>query len=283
MNYVTSKRGRCGATGSPWVALLFCCFLFAPGMLQAASNAIVFQSTDTPPFWSPSLPDNGVGGAMLKLLSANAGVPYEIEYLPVKRFRNSEATYIVGDPDILIKAKQRVILPIGVFRSAFFYYKPHHEVIEFHSLKDLQGHTLGVLRGTLEDKDYFIRNGILVEESDSAESLLRKLKRGRIDFCILVRSAGQYMIRQLFPEEQAGFASVEIPGSVRPITLMFDITDPQGRLVAQRYRQVLDQTLNSPQYHAILENFYGKGNIPPDRVEQLKKFEQFYASDWDSN
>lgn len=220
---------------------------------------------------------------MLKLLSVNAGVPYEIEYLPVKRFRNSEATYIVGDPDILINAKRRVILPIGVFRSAFFYYKPHHEVVEFHGLKDLQGHTLGVLRGTLEDKEYFIRNSINVEESDSAESLLRKLKRGRIDFCILVGPAGQHLIKQLFPAEQAEFASIDIPGSVRPITLMIDASDPQGRLVAQRYRQVLEQTLNSPQYHAILENFYGKGNIPPDRGEQLKKFEQFYARDWDSN
>lgn len=218
---------------------------------------------------------------MLKLLSAAAGVPYSIEYLPVKRFRHSLDTYIVGDPDILTNQKRRAIFPIGLFRSAFFYYKPHHDMLDFRSQRDLQGHTLGVLRGTLEDKDYFVRNGIKVEESDSVESLLKKLKRGRIDFCILVDATGRYTIKQIFPKEQDNFVQVAIPGSIRPIAIMIDVEDPEGRSVAQRYRQVLDKTLRSREYHAILEKFYGKNNIPGDRFEQLKIFEQVYASDWD--
>lgn len=277
MTVSAATMGRCGPRA--WACLLICLALAMPGTGQAAP--IVFQSTDTPPFWSPSLPDNGVGGAMLRLLSANAGVEYAIEYLPVKRFRNSQAPYIVGDPDILLSGGQRAILPIGIFRSAFFYYKPRHDVIQFRSLNDLQGHTLGVLRGTLEDRAYFERNGIRVEESDSAESLLRKLKRGRIDFCILVRAAGTYLIRQMYPEEEARFASVDIPGTVRPIALMIDTGSPEGRQVAQRYREVLDRTLASAAYHQILEDFYGKGQVPADRIEYLKKFRQIYASDED--
>ena len=261
---------------------LLALLLATAGIARSESNPVVFQSTDTPPFWSASLPENGLGGAMLHLVSAAAGVAYSIEYLPVKRYRNSLATYIVGDPDILINQKHRVIFPIGIFRSAFFYYKPHHDVIEFKSLRDLQGHTLGVLRGTLEDKDYFVRNGINMEESDSIESLLRKLKRGRIDFCILVDTAGQYTIKQMFPAEQDNFVHVDIPGSVRPIAIMIDVDIPEGRAVAQRYRKVLDTTLRSPEYHDILEKFYGKNNIPGDRFEQLKKFEQIYASDWNN-
>lgn len=248
----------------------------------ARAENIVFQSTDTPPYWSESLPENGVGGAMLKLLSAAAGISYSIEYLPVKRYRNSEATYIVGDPDILINQKRRAIFPIGLFRSAFFYYKPHHDVIEFHSLRDLKGHTLGVLRGTLEDKSYFVSNGISVEESDSVESLLKKLKRGRIDFCILVDGTGRYTIRQLFPTEQDNFVHQVIPGSARPIAIMIDVADPAGKIIARRYRKVLDKTLKSPEYHDILVNFYGKNNIPGDRDEQLNKFIQYYANDWDN-
>lgn len=243
-------------------------------------RAVVFQSTDTPPYWSESLPENGIGGAMLQLLSANAGVPYSIEYLPVKRYRNSLATYIVGDPDILINQKPRAIFPIGLFRSAFFYYKPHHDVIEFHRLLDLKGHTLGVLRGTLEDSSYFARVGINVEESDSTESLLRKLKRGRIDFCILVEGTGRYAIGKLFPSEKDNFVYQYIPGSARPIAVMIDDSTPESKAVARRYREVLDKTLKSQKYHDILENFYGKNNIPDDRFELLNRFVQYYASTW---
>lgn len=252
------------------------------GIARAEVPPVVFQSTETPPFWSSSLPQNGLGGSMLHLLSATAGVQYSIEYLPVKRFRHSLATYIVGDPDILLNQKRRAIFPIAIFRSAFFYYKPHHDVIEFHSLRDLHGHTLGVLRGTLEDKDYFVGNGINVEESDSVESLLRKLKRGRIDFCILVDVTGWYTIRQLFPKEQDEFVQVEIPGSVRPIAVMIDVGDPEGMAVAQRYQRVLDSTLRSREYHDILKKFYGRNNIPADRFEYLRKFAQYYAIDWDN-
>lgn len=261
---------------------LFALSLATAGLARAENNPVVFQSTDTPPFWSASLPDNGMGGAILQMLSAAAGVSYSIEYLPVKRFRHSLATYIVGDPDILLNQKRRAVFPIGTFRSAFFYYKPHHDVIEFHSLRDLEGHTLGVLRGTLEDKDYFARNGIKVEENDSIESLLKKLKRGRIDFCILVDAAGQYAIKQIFPEEQDNFAMAAIPGSVRPIAIMIDVDAPEGKAVALRYRKVLDKTLRSRKYQDILEKFYGRNNVPADRLEQLKKFEQYYASDWDN-
>jgi polar amino acid transport system substrate-binding protein len=261
-------------------ALLVGVLLFL-GMAPARADLapIVFESTDTPPFWSPTLPDDGLSGSLLKLLSANAGVRYAIDYLPVKRFRQSQATFIVGDPDILMNKRARAILPFGVFRSSFFYYKPHQDVIALHSLRDLRGHTLGVLRGTIEDQAVFAENGINVEESNTVESLLRKLRQGRIDLCILVDLTGKYVIKQLFPDEAEQFVTVEIPSSVRPIAIMIDLSDPRGREVAQRYRKILDTTIASPEYRRLLERFYGVGNIPSDRLEILKRFEHYYESD----
>ncbi|MDD5268060.1 MAG: ABC transporter substrate-binding protein [Methylococcales bacterium] len=281
---LAASTKSCGkaACGDAAFALLFLLLLAAAGIVRAGNTPVVFQSTETPPYWSEYLPENGFAGAMLKLLSADAGVEYSLEFVPVKRFRNSIATYMVGDPELLINQKHRAILPIGLFRSAFFYYKPHHETIEFRNLRGLQGYTLGVLRGTLEDKDYFDKNGIKVEESDSVESLLKKLKRGRIDFCILVNGTGTYWIKQIFPEEQDNFVKVVIPGSYRPIAIMIDVDVPEGKDIAARYRFVLDKTLRSRKYHDILENFYGKNNIPGERFDELKRFQQYYASTWDN-
>lgn len=262
--------------------VLLVLMLTGAGIAGADNKPIVFQSTDTPPYWSANLPDNGLGGAILKLVSEAAKVDYSIEYLPVKRFRKSLSPYIVGDPELLIHSKRRAIFPIGLFRAAFFYYKPKHDVIRLNSPKDLRGYTLGVLRGTLEDKDYFDKYGINVEESDTVESLLRKLKKGRIDFCILVRGTGDYTIQQLFPEETAAFAKAIIPGSFRPLAMMIDLSNPEGQAAAQRYRKVLERVLHSPEYRQIIENFYGKNNIPVDFFEQLNKFLNYYASTWDN-
>ena len=262
------------------LVLFFLLFTTSTDISIAENQSVVFQSTETPPYWSPSLPNNGLGGSILQLVSSSAGIKYSIEYLPVKRFRQSQATYIVGDPALLIKDKNRAIFPIAVFHSVIFYYKPLHEKLELHSLKDLRGYTLGVLRGTLEDKDSFEKAGIKVEESDSDESLLKKLQKGRIDFCILVAGTGWYTIKQLFPGGQESFGGINIPDSARPIAIIIDKDIPEGKAVARRYRQVLDSTLRSQQYQNILEEFYGKDNIPFYRFLQLKNFEKYYSGTW---
>lgn len=245
--------------------------------LPVQAEPVVFQSTDTPPYWSPKLPDNGFGGAVLRLLSIAADVPYTIEYLPIKRFRNSDSPYLVGDPALLNHPKNRMILPFAIFRSAFLYYKPHHHVMTFKSLKDLNGYTLGVLRGTIEGKEDFVRNGVKVEESDSVESLLMKLRKGRIDFCITVAGTARYTIQQLFPDDTDSFIQVMTPSLDRPIAIMIDMDDPAARLIARRYQQVLDNTLRSEQYQILVSQFYGN-HIPNDRTEQLKKFVRYYAN-----
>ncbi|MDP2805147.1 MAG: transporter substrate-binding domain-containing protein [Gallionellaceae bacterium] len=243
---------------------------------RAETQPIVFQSTETPPFWSASLSNNGVGGSMLRLMSEAAGIPYSIDYLPVKRFRTSEASFIVGDPDIITSKTQRTVIPIGLFRLAFFYYKPHHPIMNFQGMRALRGNTMGVLRGTLEDKQIFLRNGITIEESDSNESLLRKLKRERLDFCIMVAGAGRHAIKKEFPNETENFAEYIVPDSQRPIAIMIDTSQAHGKALAKRYRNVLAATVHSRAYYEILEKHYGKNNVRDTYFTELFSFVKSY-------
>lgn len=264
-----------------YAASLFILLAAMSGAVRAESHPVVFQSTETPPFWSASMPDNGLGGALLHMLSEAAGISDSLEYLPVARFRSSLAPYIVGDPDILIYKEHRAIFPLCIFRSAFFYYRPHHEALEFHNIESLRGHTMGVLRGTLESKDYFIRHGINIEESDSNESLLKMLHKGRVDFAIMVDVAGTHTIKQIFPREQEAFAQVAIPGSARPIAVMVDLSESEGRAVARRYSQVIKKVLHRPTHREILERYLGAGNIPEDTFQILDSFIKFYEITWE--
>ncbi len=258
-------------------ALVFILLLLAPILVaRAETRPIVFHSTETPPFWAAALPNNGVGGSMLRLMSEAAGIPYSIDYLPVKRFRTSEASYLVGDPDIITSNTQRAVIPIGLFRLAFFYYKPHHPLMNFQGMRALRGNTMGVLRGTLEDKQIFLRNGITVEESDSNESLLRKLKRERLDFCIMVAGAGRYAIQKEFPGEVENFVEHIIPDSQRPIAIMIDTSQPSGKAMAKRYRAVLATTVRSAAYAEILEVHYGKNNVRDTYFSELFSFVKSY-------
>lgn len=247
----------------------------------SAENEITFISTDTPPFWSPELPGDGWAGSMLQLMSEAAGVNYRIRYLPVKRFHLSKEPFIVGDPGILKYFEHRTVFPILVFRSAFFTYSPAQQQSSSLSLSQLQGQTLGVLRGTMEDKAAFLEKGIRVEESDSVESLLRKLKGGRIDHAIMLHEAGLHLVRKLFPESEEAFVSTAIRGTERPIAIMIDPDHPEGEEIAKRYQSVLEKVLNSPVYKSRLEQHFGTGNIPSTIYDELNSFVQFYSDTWE--
>lgn len=258
-----------------FLALLVLC----SGAVRAA-EPVTFVSTVTPPFWSPDMQDDGWAGSMLKLLSDTAGVRYQIRYLPVKRFRASEEPFIVGDPNILQQVGQRAIFPISVFRSKIFTLASRHEPGHDLTLAQMRGHTLGVMRGTLEDKAAFAAQGIRIEESDSAWSLLHKLERGRVDYAIMVYEAGLHAIRELFPQREQEFVGVPVRGTVRPIAVMIDLGHPGGMDIARRYQRVLGKVLNSPDHHALLEATFGTSEVPTSFTDELNSFVEFYSVTW---
>ncbi|MDD2777045.1 MAG: transporter substrate-binding domain-containing protein [Gallionella sp.] len=250
---------------------------------HAEVGTIVFQSTETPPIWSETMTNGGMGCEILHLLSEIAGVKYAIHYLPVKRFNASTAPYLVGNPNLLTTEKNRAILPIGVFHLAYFYYRPHHDVIKIRSIEDLSGHTIGVLRGTIEDMNPFARLKIKVQESDSNETLLRMLQKGRIDVAIMVDLTGRHLIQTEFADEQHNFMRIIVPDSVRPIAIMMEMDTPNGQDIAQRYHQALRKAMHSPQYHEIMQKYYGKGTAANEAHLELTRLLDYYESTWEDD
>lgn len=248
--------------------------------VRGEGGSIVFQSTETPPCWSAAMPGGGMGGEILRLLSDAAAVTYSMNYLPITRFRTTSSPFLVGDPGILTTERHLAVFPIGVFHSAYFYYRPHHPTLEIRSMKDLSGRTIGVMRGTLEDMNVFARHRIRVEEGDSTETLLRMLKKGRIDVAVLVDLAGGHLVREMFPEEQDDFVQIVVQGSARPIAVMIDLSVPEGKIIAQRYRQVLRKTIQSHEYQDIVRKYYGTSVAAGKVQETVERLVAFYGNSW---
>lgn len=260
--------------------LLGVCLVVTQGA-DANDTALVFDSTETPPIWSAALPSGGMGGELLRLLSDAAGVSYSINYLPASRFSKSTAPYIVGNPNLLKIERNRAIFPIGVLHLAYFYYPAKHKPIPINRLADISGHTLGVLRGTIEDRTQFDHLKIKVQEADSIESLLRMLQKGRVDVAFMVEPAGEYAMRRDFPGEERDFVVSRLPNSAMPIALMVDMDAPNGADIAKRYRLALDKTLHDPQYEAILRKHHDRhlAHIKEDR-KVLDRLLELYEATW---
>jgi polar amino acid transport system substrate-binding protein len=239
----------------------------------AVEQTVEFGSSETPPFWSAHLPEDGMAGEILHAMSSEIDVKSVIKYLPLKRIRKDLIHNHVGNPDNFAGQEFSAVIPIAVFRAAFLYYKPNHKKeIIYRVLDDIKGYTLGVIRGTLVDIPFFDNKGIKVEQSNSEDSLLKKLKHGRIDLCSVIKLSGIFKIRKLFPKDTENFVHFEIKGSVSPVTIMIAKNHPGGKELGKKYSKGLKIIIENGKYNKIIEKYYGKKKIPQDWFMQLEKF-----------
>ncbi|MBF0508480.1 MAG: transporter substrate-binding domain-containing protein [Deltaproteobacteria bacterium] len=242
---------------------------------------IEFGSSETPPLCSPALPEDGMAGEILHTISREINVRSVIRYIPIKRLRKDLKHNHLGDPENFAGQEFSSFIVIAVFRSSFFYYRPNHlQGIIYKTLADLKGYTLGVMRGALEDRSYFDKLGIKVEESNSETSLFKKLKNGRIDLCAVIEVSGIFTINKLFPLESPDFEKIEISKSVQPLAIMFDKDYPGGGELGRKYETGLDKIISDGKYKQILEKYYGKGNIPAEWFIQMEKFKYLFRNNW---
>lgn len=246
-----------------------------------AEQTISFGTTESPPFWSQTLPEQGICGEILSEIAREINVKATLNFEPLKRLIEDHTHNHVGDYGFW-EGKQAfsAIIPIFFYRSSFFYYLPHQhgKPIVYQNLSDLKGYTLGVLKGSIADQQYFEQEGIRIEESYANESLFKKLHLNRIDLCGAIDLTGILIIDQLFPSEKSLFRRIEIPESETVIALMIDINYPDGKNLGERFQTGLQTIMTSGKYNAILKKYYGEANIPEGWLDRLKDYAKQYQN-----
>ncbi|MGZ4998924.1 MAG: substrate-binding periplasmic protein [Methylomonas sp.] len=261
-----------------WLVVLS---LLIPIRASGEAFHLGFYSTDSPPIWTPSMPANGLGGEILDAIAKDARISFGIDYLPLKRYENLKQGNRLGNPLFFVGQEFAAVIPLLATRAGFCYYQPQHpDGKRFRSLMDLYGMTLGVIRGTIANKEEFALYGVSIEENTTLEGLFNKLRHGRIDVAFVIDITAFYYMDKLFPDERDNFQFNALQGGETPIAIMLDKNTPGTDELAKRLRQSLRKILDDGRYFRILTGYaYGKSTIDPDwkkRIEQA--LNQYRAS-----
>ncbi|MDD2768251.1 MAG: transporter substrate-binding domain-containing protein [Methylococcus sp.] len=245
---------------------------FLAGAQGSEPPRLSFYSTESPPIWSRRLPHGGLGGEILQALAARAGIAAVLDYLPLKRFVELQSGNRVGNPQFFAGQAAAAIVPLLVTRAVLGYYAPHHpQGVRFQEWTDLKGLTLGVERGTLEDKRQFLDIGIGVEESATPEALFRKLRKGRVDAILVLDLMGHYYVDRLFPGETADFRFIALSGGITPIAAILDSATPGSEALTASLWKAMDGLVADGGYYRMLQTAYGPAGVPPDWRRQLQR------------
>ena len=251
-------------------------------VVVADDNMVVeLDANESAPYWSRSMAKDGMCGEVVHAASKAAGLISRIHYKPLTRMIQNDHNNDLGNPEFYMANQDfSDVIPVCIYHVALFYYQPNHPVsLTFTTLNDLKGYKVGILKGTLVDRSYYEKAGVVFEESYSQASLFKKLQRGRIDLVIEIDLVGQLLIDNIFPTKQDLFVQQIIPATGTPIAILIAADYPNAKTISSLYRGGLKQVIENGQYLNILESYYGEGNLPDHYMRDLEKFSLLYSFD----
>lgn len=174
------------------------------GLLSSSSvcsASIRLAAEDWPPYTTPSLPNNGVTGALVNTVFARLGHKVDVDYYPWKR----AVEYGLHDPRYagylaVWRTPEREKLcyfstPVGHTQSVLAYLKDGP--VQAANFADLRAVRVGVVSGYTngDEFDALVHSGVLhVEEGVSDEVNFRKLQSGRFSAMVIEKHVLRYLL-----------------------------------------------------------------------------------------
>jgi polar amino acid transport system substrate-binding protein len=178
------------------IVLFAATLLFLLAQSAQAEPELRMATLEYPPYSSEHLPDGGIIVALTRRAFAVRGYPVQIDFLPWARVRmelgngNYQGALALWPKEI----KEEGLQPSRpLFYSELGLFIRNGYPLQFSSLQELRGHTLGIVRG-YGYPQHILDAGLTLEDAVDDISNLRKLNARRFDMVLLERTVGNYLI-----------------------------------------------------------------------------------------
>lgn len=149
--------------------------------------------------------------------------------------------------------------PAANISVCLFFYLPKQPRIPFTSLEDLRGYSMGTVTESIYIPVYK-KHGMTVETAKTPFQLLKKTRAGRHSFFETTVLTGLLLVKTEVPEEWQHFDYYL--WNVQEVGLTFLKDAQRSRYVKRQFDKGLAIIKKNGEYINILENYWGKGNIP---------------------
>jgi len=215
--------------------------------------------------YPPLMMEDGTGILQKILTEAAQTVGDTVTFLvyPRKRamnmFEKTDTQLFLGEsryfPDMASAVEAQKLL---YARVVLVYLKERNPPLAFAGLEDLKGKHAGVSLGS-NLTPVFEKAGIYVQETATVENNIKKLNAQRIDVWGTVDVTAISFIEKHFPKQQDRFVIWEFERF--PAEMLAKKNTP-GDKMFQNLRTGFEHIVNNGKYKMILEEFYGKDQVP---------------------
>lgn len=172
------------------------------------------------PYVGEDLEEYGFTTEIVTRVFAHAGYRTSIAFMPWVRVLRHVAR---GDYDAMYPAyfseerSRAYALTEPFAQSPLVLFKRKQNSIAYTCLRDLEGYRIGVVRGYVNSPAFDAAAYLEKEPTNSDESNLRKLYRGRIDLAVVDLYTAQYLLEDCIPEAREALEPMDPPLQIKPL------------------------------------------------------------------
>ena len=222
------------------------------------------HAVDFPPFVSTEVIDGGVIAEIVSTALVDAKVDAVLTIHPLKQMVNyyllqENAIAIMGRHLNFTEQQKRelIFVPVINLEESVFYYAPRYPKGLKLNMKQLKGITYGAHPD--EDVSAMVKAGATVQ-SGATMALLKKLKRGEVDFIKAPMLNIEWLVKKFMSEESGNFVMGEGAGDEEMAYMLFNRKHADGAAAAEKFKTALAAMIKDGRYAAIIEKHLGGGH-----------------------
>lgn len=235
---------------SLWISLIL---LSAP--LSAAEKKVVLASSEFPPFFSATMPNQGVITEMVVEAYKKVGYKVEIHFFPFARTYEYGKSGRVDGIVALWRTTERdrwFDFSVPLPPNELGFYKRIDEKIQFSSLNDLRKYRIGTVIGYVNPPG-FDTAGLNLDPVSSDEVNLKKLEAGHVDLILIDKWVAQYLIRTKYPNLSVALAWMDPPIESKLQYIAFSKNAPDHEQKLLDFNRGFEQLVAEGRARAILQ------------------------------
>ncbi|GAB3266343.1 substrate-binding periplasmic protein [Chitinimonas naiadis] len=228
------------------------------GLMPATAQAgkpLVFVSTDYPPYFSESLPEEGTVAALSRAAFKSAGYDLTLVFRPWARLmREVSAGKYDGVVAVWYQADREKFLAYSspVIDTHLGFYGRRDAELNVSNLQSLQTRLIGTVRG-YANPPAFEAAALRTEDAVDDLTNLRKLDAARLDLVLIDRAVGNWLLRKELPAASARVMWLEPPVLTMPLYLGIAKQRKGYEKLVTDFNQGLAEIRRNGEYERILK------------------------------
>lgn len=207
-----------------------------------AGERLSLATLEWAPYVGRDLPNHGYTSEIVRRAFERVGYGVDITFMPWARVlrRAASGAFDAMYPAYHSRERARTFLFSDPFAWSYLvFYKRTGDEITYTRLRDLEGYRIGVVRGYVNAPAFDRAEDLIKEPTDSDESNLRKLLRGRIDLAVIDRHTAGHLLENRISEGIGRLEPLGPPLQVKPLYLGMSMEVPGHQAVVSDFNRAL--------------------------------------------